>query len=385
MTAAVHFIVMKIVTIRMLYPRARAGKLRPPPIVYSALLAPLLSWHAWRAQRKIRLLQPDATTSLARLPSVSIIVAARNEAENLRRLLPSLQGLDYPGALQIIVVDDNSADETAAVARQHGAALVQLQEPPPGWLGKTNACHQGAALATGKWLLFTDADTWHSPRGLRQVVAYALAHELDAVSLMLAQETESALVKLILTIAFAALLAAHGRPQALFHGQYILVRREVYGQSGGFAAVRGELMEDLALGHHLHRAGYRTSLCNGTIVGSVHIYPNLRKLGPGLTRIGSGSLKWTGSRGWLAMLFVTAIMSPLGLLIAWWRGRLSFLWLLASWMLVVFSLRPWTRRTPVQRVSWLAPFAALLIQMASSWGVLRQWAGRGVAWKGRRV
>jgi glycosyltransferase involved in cell wall biosynthesis len=94
-------------------------------------------------------LSPGDTLPTDPYPSLSIIIPARNEAENLRRLLPSLKQTDYPGPLEIIVVDDGSTDETADIARQHQTALLQLHELPQGWLGKTNACHQGSAQAGG--------------------------------------------------------------------------------------------------------------------------------------------------------------------------------------------------------------------------------------------
>ena len=76
---------------------------------------------------------------------------------------------------------------------------------------------------------------------------------------------------------------------------------------------------------------------------------------------------------------------PLLLLLACWRGQLPCRWLPLAWVTVVFSLRPWTQPAGLHRARWLAPFAALLIQMAGSYGLLRHWSGRGVAWKGRRV
>jgi len=81
------------------------------------------------------------------LPSLSIIIPARNEEANLSVLLPSLCSLRYPGPLEILVVDDQSTDQTAAVAQAHGAGLLRLDHLPSGWLGKPFACHQGAQAA----------------------------------------------------------------------------------------------------------------------------------------------------------------------------------------------------------------------------------------------
>jgi glycosyltransferase involved in cell wall biosynthesis len=93
---------------------------------------------------------------------VSLLLPARDEAENLREALPRLARLDYP-ALEVLVLDDGSTDATAAVVREHAARDPRLRlltgaELPPGWLGKNWACHQLGAAAAGEVLVFCDAD-----------------------------------------------------------------------------------------------------------------------------------------------------------------------------------------------------------------------------------
>jgi 4,4'-diaponeurosporenoate glycosyltransferase len=93
---------------------------------------------------------------------VSLIVPARNEAINLPSLLTSIAALE-PGPREVIVVDDHSTDDTAAIAKSFGARLVVPEQLPPGWIGKPWACAAGAAAASSSRLLFTDADTVHAP------------------------------------------------------------------------------------------------------------------------------------------------------------------------------------------------------------------------------
>lgn len=369
--------------------KKRRERLRTKPVLWLllAFLAPLLSWRARRLAQQIPRLQPAGATAQqsAQWPTLSIIVPARNEAANLQRLLPSLKQLIYPGRVEIIVVDDGSTDETAAVAAQHAVTLLQIPDLPAGWLGKPYACHQGAAVASGGWLLFTDADTAYTAGGLPAVIAHALAQQLDAVTLFLAEETDSKLVKLVMAIAFAGLFAGLKRPEQVFLGQFILVRRAVYEQSGGFAAVRGELLEDLALGNLWRQLGYRVGVLYGEVVGAVTGYQNIPQLWAGLTRLGSGSLKWSGATAGLTPLFVTALMMPLLALVAWARKQVAGAWVVATWLAAVVSIRPWAGRAGVAGHSWLAPLGALLVQLASSWGLVRQLLGRGVSWKGRKV
>ncbi len=99
--------------------------------------------------------------------SVSVIIPARNEEQNLPTLLRSLAAQPVKPR-EILVVDDGSTDRTAEVARRLGATVIVSQPLPDGWRGKTWACHQGAQAATGELLLFVDADTWFEPDGLRR-------------------------------------------------------------------------------------------------------------------------------------------------------------------------------------------------------------------------
>jgi glycosyltransferase involved in cell wall biosynthesis len=118
---------------------------------------------------------------------VSIIVPARNEARNLPRLLPTLLSQAYPD-FEVLVVDDASTDETAALAARAGARVLSTSGPPPGWTGKCNACWQGAQAARGEWLLFVDADTTHTPLTLASAIAWAAAQRAEAASFILRLE-----------------------------------------------------------------------------------------------------------------------------------------------------------------------------------------------------
>jgi chlorobactene glucosyltransferase len=341
---------------------------------------------AIRAERAYRALPTAGACAPDRaLPPLSIIVPARNEAENLSHLLPSLAGLCYPGEHEVIVVDDNSTDDTAVVAAKWGARVIRLESLPPGWYGKPHACHQGAGAAHGEWLLFTDADTIHAPDGPARAVACAISQHLDGLSLFLAQECRNLAERLAMSTAFAGLFAALPREASLLNGQYVLLRRDVYEKSGGFSAVRTEMLEDVALGHHLHSRGYRVPIMHGHDVARVRMYRSSSQMWCGLTRLGSGSLRWAGPGALRTAAYVTAVMSPLLVLVGVLAGRLDRRWLPVTWAAAAASMAPWARRFGSAAEATLSPAGALLVQVAALWGLGSRLMGRGVRWKGRKV
>lgn len=349
------------------------------------LLVPPLALRAERTYRALPRLNLTRHDGIA-LPSLSIIVPARNEADNLRRLLPSLNALRYPGTLEILVVDDHSTDQTAAVARAHGATLLTIkEEPPTGWKGKPHACHVGAAAARGEWLLFTDADTWHAPDSAASAICHAVTHDLDGLSLFLRQETQGVLDAAALEAAFAGLFAGWRRQKPVLNGQYILLRREVYQQSRGFAAVRNEMLEDIALGRHLTRLTYRVPIMHGDEAASVAMYPDLAHLWRGMTRLSAGSMRWSGASTIVTALFVTGAISPLVLSGMAATGRMRRRWALLSWLFVVLPFLNWSRRFGSPVLALIVPFGALLVEAAAFWGIVQRVLGNGIKWKDRRV
>jgi chlorobactene glucosyltransferase len=340
---------------------------------------------AWRARWRFAQMLHLPAHPEPELPSVAVIVPARNEAKNLERLLPSLNALAYPGHLQVSVVDDGSIDDTAKVARRHQAACLQLNKLPAGWLGKPHACHQGALLADSDLLLFTDADTCHSPDSLARAVSLLLLEELDALSLFPSQRFVSWWDALPLSAAFAGLFAVLPRRFPLVNGQYVLVRREAYFASGGFGSVRQEPVEDLAFGARLQAQGFRLAPVNGAGVLDVHMYDSFASVWRGLTRIGAGSLPWLGSQASLSVAMVISGLMPLlgGLL--WSFGLVSPAAAALAWSLVIAGLYPWLRSGRAWVNLWAAPLGVLIVQAAATWGLAARLMHIRQSWKGRLI
>ena len=343
---------------------------------------PLALWadEQYRAMPRLDPFAPDAS-----LPSLSIIIPARDEQANLLRLLPSLQRLRYPGELEIIVADDGSSDLTAQVARAYGAKVLPIKRLPAGWYGKPHGCHAAAHVAAGDWLLIIDADTDIDPCGPARAVAHAQRCGLDALTVFLHQQCRGAVDQLALAAAHASLFATIHPTKNLLNGQFMLFRRATYFDSGGFAAVRRHMFEDLAMGHHLASLGYDVRAFNGEDIGSVRMYDSTRTLWRGMGRLGTETLRWTKWRSVPTFVLVTALMSPLVTLIGVLLGQLDRRWLPATWMAATIAGLPWLQRFGNPVLAPAIPLGALFVQLAAVWSLAHKLLGRGTLWKGRRV
>ncbi len=208
----------------------------------------------------------DAPLASGRL--VSVIVPARNEEANLPILLDSLLQSVYD-PVEILIVDDRSTDDTAAVVRSYAerdgrVRLIEGTDLPEGWFGKPWACVQGYREAKGDLLLFTDADTRHAPELLGRAVGALESEGRDLVTAMGRMICGSFWERVIMPI-ITALLAIRFHPtvvnrarrasEVIANGQFILVSRESYEAVGTHEAVKHEVAEDLAMAQLYFRAG----------------------------------------------------------------------------------------------------------------------------------
>jgi chlorobactene glucosyltransferase len=333
-----------------------------------------------------RLQRLSATNPHCVYPPLSVIIPARDEMHNLQVSLPSLLHIDYPAEFEIIVVDDHSSDDTSNIAASYGVQTLNLShEIPSGWKGKPYACHQGARIANGEWLLFTDADTIHTRGGIARAVCYAQSTNLDGLSLLLAHQGISGVNRLVLDTAFAGLFAGWSVKNSILNGQYILIRQEAYFESGGFAAVRNEALEDVAFGNLLADLGYCMRLMNGDDVAGVNMHATQKQMFDRLARLGSGTIRWQGFWAGLTALYVAAFVSPLITLIGVLIGRLKWFWFPITWGMATLSLLPWSRRSNTGKMAILAPLGGLVVLVTALFGLLGRITGIGVSWKGRKV
>lgn len=342
---------------------------------------------------------------------VSILIPARNEARNIEACVRSLQEQDYPYC-EVIVLDDQSEDETFRLLQGMGMSetgsisrIIRGRQLPAGWAGKCWACHQLAQAARGEYLFFTDADTRHAQGTVSALVAYAETHRTDLLSAWprLVTETvgEKLVVPLLLPLAMTMyphwLLTLLQRfpqlaskiPQGWMrclgaaNGQSLFFRRAAYYQIGGHEAVRGHLVEDVALGRAVAAqagAGLRLVNCSAIHFSTCRMYRNFGEV-------------WEGFTKNVRACFEDSLASFLT------AGFIQFLCFLLPWLLALDRLTPAVMKelcigliiralvTARFRTSWvgvvLHPVGqtlAILIGL-NSW---RQLARGAVMWKGRR-
>lgn len=241
----------------------------------------------------------EACDSHPELPSLSIIVPARNEERQIETCVRSLLAQSYPH-YEVIVVDDRSTDATAQILDHLASTdarltIVRGQPLPEGWIGKPWALTQGVREARGEWLLFTDADTEHTPLGCASAVRYALARNLSFLSLLTTQRFETRAERVLLpTILFMIAfgigsLEAINDPSridaAIFNGQYILCERRAFETIGGHERVRASVAEDYDLARIVKRDGhFRSMLVDANDLVYTRMYRSLREIWNGFSK-----------------------------------------------------------------------------------------------------
>jgi chlorobactene glucosyltransferase len=219
------------------------------------------------------------------LPFVSIIVPARNEQDNIERCVLSLLAQDYP-SFEVIVVDDNSTDNTLRIVKDvksrvkglsedssssiHRLKIITITEKPVKWTGKTWASEQGYLQSTGNVLLFTDADTYYMNKDtISQTVSYMQKENLDVLTGLPFIELRDFWSKVTMPLwnHFSILLGANtgamNNPRskaAYLMGSFFLIRRKVIEDVGTFRSVRNAIQEDRELGMRIKKAGYNMKI-----------------------------------------------------------------------------------------------------------------------------
>ena len=327
-------------------------------------------------------------------PRVSVIVAARDEEIHIELALQSLLAQQYAD-FEIIAIDDRSADDTGAIldrmaARHSRLRVIHVTELPPHWLGKNHALHTGAGIATGEYLLFTDADVVFAPDALARAVAFAKARGAD--HLTVGPEIESPSVLLTLVVTFFTLgFMGYYRPwqaedperqEHIGIGAFNLVRTALYREFGGHSRIALRPDDDIKLGRLVKLAGARQVIGSGTGVIRVKWYSTVGELGRGLRKNTFAGLHYSlpFAIGAIILQLVVNVWPFVALFVTsgavWWLNASSALVLMTMYALVAHG---------VGSKAWLAigyPIAALIFVYIVIVAVGSTVVRGGIEWRG---
>ena len=369
------------------------------------------------------LVQDPPTPRDADATSLTVVIPAFNEEDNIVRSLSSVLRSEPPADhWHVIVIDDDSSDATAAIAESITQAyatdctaevsVLAAGARPQGerWVGKNWACSRAMEQVTSAWVLFLDADVSLAPSTLRRALHQAVHEQADLFSLAprlvcscLAEWMVQPIMASLLGLGFP--IAAANDPAsdiAFAAGPFMLFRTDSYAAIGGHRAMAGEVVEDLALAQRIKRSGYRLRYCLGLDAVDLQMYSDLASLWEGWSKnwflglersvvkaLGAGGVVLLMFSGpWLttaAALVLTALLVPVnqgapGLLIAAIALGLTGVGLqlaLRLWIRARFSL-------PMQHW-WLMGAGGLIVAAIAPVSVWRSLTGFGWTWKGRSL
>ncbi len=336
-------------------------------------------------------------------PDIVAVIPARDEADSIADTITSLMAQHYPGRLSIVLVDDQSSDGTADIARKAAAqagaedrlTILSGESLPPGWVGKMWAVNQGLARAAetapdAAFVLLTDADIAHAPDNVAQLVAKAEARHLDLASLMVELNCFTFAERAVIPafVYFFRMLypfdwvADPGRRTAAAAGGCMLVRRSALDAIGGVTSIRDRLIDDCALAAALKPKGrIWLGLADGT--RSLRVYPELSDIRAMIARSAYTQLRYSP-----LMLVGTVLGLSLIFLVPPWLALFGHgtgaLFGLIAWVMMIISVAPMLKRYR-RSLLWapLLPLVALFYLVATIESAWAHWNGAGGAWKGR--
>lgn len=346
--------------------------------------------------RSMPRLRPGAGRSSS--ATVSLLVPARDEAETIGACLESLVAQDC-GRVEIVVLDDQSTDDTAAIVRSfadRGVRLVQGAPVPDGWTGKNWACDQLARASGGDVLCFVDADTVFDPSAVGAALELLESSRSDLVTLLLAAQHRTVAQATLLPIVNHALMALfpvwmmhRDRPSrvALGIGPFMMVTRSAYDAVGGHAAAPGDIVDDVRLARAIKRSGRRVRLANGTALARTRWYSGFRDICRGFAKNAFGAI----DSNYLLAAATVLLLVPL-LCLPFVRVALGLVAgevptdALAQVALILTSRTATSvaGRDPLWTVP-LHPLALVVWGGTLAWSVLLTMTDRTVEWRGRDV
>jgi hopene-associated glycosyltransferase HpnB len=382
-------------------------------IILSLTLLSLVIWlflilfwgQFWRINHLLEA-KPDKDIDHNTLPTVCVVIPARNEADVIPISLRSLLLQDYPGKFTILLVDDQSSDGTANFAQGVAYALDKTQQLqiisspplPPGWTGKLWAMEQGIQTASQlkpDYFLLTDADIEHHPSNLRRLVAKAETQKLDLVSIMVRLRCQSFWEQLLIPafVFFFQKLYPFSwvnnpkKAIAAAAGGCILIQKEALNRIGGLQIIRQALIDDCSLAKAVKSTNGKIWLGLSTHTHSLRPYDSLKTIWDMVARSAYTQLNYSPLLliGSLLGMTLVYIVPPLGIIFGLvFRNWTIILTSLIGYLLMTFAYFPITRFYKCHPAfAFSLPIIAFMYTWMTINSALQHWQGRGGAWKGR--
>ena len=328
-----------------------------------------------------------------RAPAISIIFAARDEAEKLPEALPTLLSQNYAD-YEIVAVNDRSRDATPDILNQFARAsnrlrVLNVTELPRGWLGKTHALDAGYRASRGEWLVFTDADVRFAPDVLARAMNLAQQRGWDHLTLLAGIDMHGLWEITAISYFGLVFVAGNGmwdvnRPGSRAYngvGAFQLVRREAYERAGGHTRLALEVIDDMKLGKIIKLAGFTSGTAIGLDEVRVRWHAGLRNIISGVTKNMFAGFRYNVA--FACAGFMTPIvfsLSPIvGVIFATGWARIFAAIALAMGLALQSLVLRSARRSPLYALT--NPIGAILFD----WMILRSvvvtlWQG-GVKWR----
>jgi glycosyltransferase involved in cell wall biosynthesis len=360
----------------------------------------VLSLQWFRGIREVPVLKDlHEPGGVERYPSLSVILAARDEERSVEESVESTLAQDYLGELEVIAVDDRSADRTGEIldelATKHPSKLrvLKVESLPEGWLGKTHALNVGAAEAAGQWLLFTDADVRFSPGCFEAAVRYATDERLEHLSLPPKIVCKGVLLRSFVA-AFTLIVEMTQRPWRVSDpqaheyvgvGAFNLIEKNTYEKIGTHRAIRMRPDDDMKLAKLVKQHGYRQGVAYGTGLVAVEWHQTLRGAVRGLSKSMFPGVDYRidATVAGVLLLLLTNVLPFFAL---FWRGASGVLFwsnVLSTFLLYAYR----AKHSKIETPWWYAvlhPIGVCIFVYAMLRSAYTTIASGGIEWRGTR-
>jgi len=351
----------------------------------------LFPWRPWSTREKIEIPAHNKAIFSEDLSNITVLIPARNEGPYIRH---TLCGVGAQGEnVRIIVIDDQSVDDTAEQARQCGAQVLSGTTPPAGWSGKLWALEQGLREIKTHYTLLLDADIELAPGIVSELRQKASNDDLALVSLMAKPPMNNFIERLLMPafIFFFKLLYPFGLANkpgsgvAAAAGGCILIKTQVLRSTGAFANLHDALIDDCTLAAHIKCTGARTFIGLSHAASSQRGYHELKSIWEMVARTAFTQLRYSP----ILLVICTLIMISM-----FWIAPFAFMFSSAmevylasilAWIAMFFTYLPtliYYQRSPL----WVGALPIIgILYLAMTWtSALRYWQGERALWKGRR-